>query len=178
MAAQDVAAQVVDVLCGKPARYAVNAAFIPVEMLATLTPFMHAATVLGRLASQMVEGQASSIRIKYEGEISNYDTNILKASILSGLLEQISDERINMVNANLVAARRGLTIVEQKEPTCRNYASLITIEAVTAKGNIAIAGTVLRNETHIVRANNYWFDIECGCICWNVCVVHCFEYLC
>jgi D-3-phosphoglycerate dehydrogenase / 2-oxoglutarate reductase len=158
-AAQDVAEQVVDVLCGKPARYAVNAAFIPVEMLSVLTPFMQAATTLGRLASQLIEGQASSLRIKYEGEISNYDTNILKASILSGLLEQISDERVNMVNANLVAARRGLTIVEQKEPTCRNYASLITIEAVTAKGNIAIAGTVLRNEVHIVRLNNYWFDI-------------------
>ena len=159
LAAKDVAEQVIDVLNGHPARYSVNAPFIPVEMLSVLAPFIQAASTVGRLTSQMVEGQVSAIQIKYEGEISNYDTNVLKAAALGGLLEQISEERINLVNANIVAARRGLTIVEQKEPTCKNYASLITIEATTSAGTTTVAGTVMRNEVHIVRANNYWFDI-------------------
>jgi D-3-phosphoglycerate dehydrogenase len=107
----------------------------------------------------MVEGQVSAVQIKYEGEISNYDTNALKAAALGGLLEQVSEERINLVNANIVAARRGLSVVEQKEPTCENYASLVTIEATTSTGATAVAGTVMRKEVHIVRVNNYWFDI-------------------
>jgi D-3-phosphoglycerate dehydrogenase len=159
LAARDVAEQVIDVLNGHPARYSVNAPFIPVEMLALLAPFIQAASTVGRLTSQMVEGQVSTVQIKYEGEISNYDTNVLKAAALGGLLEQISEERVNLVNANIVAARRGLTIVEQKETTCKNYASLITIEATTSAGTNTIAGTVMRNEVHIVRANNYWLDI-------------------
>jgi len=59
----------------------------------------------------------------------------------------------------LVAARRGLTVVEQKEAVCENYASLITVEVTTSTGVIAVAATVMRGESHIVRVNNYWIDI-------------------
>ncbi len=159
MAARDVAEQVIDVLNGHPAKYSVNAPFIPAEMLAVLAPLIEVASAVGSLLSQLVEGQVSAVQIKYEGEISNYDTNALKAAALGGLLEQVSEERINLVNANIVAARRGLKVAEGKEPTCENYASLITMEATTSTGTTTVAGTVMRKEVHIVRVNNYWFDI-------------------
>jgi len=160
MAAKDVAEQVIDIFKGQPARYAVNALFIPAETLSVLAPFMKVASTVGKLVSQLAEGQVSAIKIKYEGEISNYDTNVLKTAVLGGLLEEISEERVNLVNANLVAARRGLSVVEQKETTCKNYASLITIEVTTNTGVITVAGTVMHDKSHIVRVNDYWFDIE------------------
>ena len=101
----------------------------------------------------------NAIQIKYEGDISIYDTNALKAAALGGLLEEISEERVNLVNANIVAARRGLTVVEQKEAVCENYASLITVEVTSSTGVTTVAATVIRGETHIVRVNNYWIDI-------------------
>jgi D-3-phosphoglycerate dehydrogenase len=159
MAASDVAEQVVDILQGKPPRYPVNAPFIPSETLSALAPFMKVATTLGRLVSQLAEGQTNAVQIKYEGEISNYDTNTLKAAVLGGLLESISEERVNLVNANLLAARRGLTVVEQKESACENYASLITVEVTTSAGVTIGAGTVIHGESHIVRVNNFWMDI-------------------
>ncbi len=159
MVARDVAEQVMAIFCGQPARYAVNAPFISAETLSVLAPFIKAAATVGRLVSQLAEGQMSSIRIKYDGEISNYDTNALKATVLGGLLEGISEERVNLVNANLVAARRGLTVLEQEEATCENYASLITVEVTTSTSVITIAATVMRGETHIVRVNDYWIDI-------------------
>ncbi len=160
MVAKDVAEQVIDVFNGRPARYSVNAPFIAVESLATLAPFLKAASTAGKLASQLVEGQMSTIQIKYDGEVAEYDTKALKAAVLGGLLEGISEERVNLVNANIVAARRGLTVVEHKATTCENYASLITIEATTSSGVITAATTVLRGETHIVRTNEYWLDIS------------------
>lgn len=159
MAASDVAEQVVDILQGKPPRYPVNAPFIPSETLAALAPFMKVATTLGRLVSQLAEGQTNAVQISYEGEISNYDTNTLKAAVLGGLLEGVSEERVNLVNANLLASRRGLTVVEQKESDCENYASLITVEVTTSAGKTVGAGTVINGETHIVRVNNFWLDI-------------------
>ncbi len=159
MAAKDVAEQVIDVFKGQPARYSVNAPFISVETLSVLAPFMKVASTLGKLASQLAEGQTNAIQIKYEGEISNYDTNALKVAVLGGLLEGVSEERVNLVNASIVAARRGLTVVEQKEATCENYASLITVEVTTNVGITIAAGTVIRREPHIVRVNNYWIDI-------------------
>jgi len=159
MVAKDVANQIIAVFKGQPARYSVNAPFVAVETLPILAPFIKLAAIAGKLVSQLAEGQMNAIQIRYEGEISNYDTNALKASVLGGLLEEISEERINLVNANIVAARRGLTVVEQKEATCDNYASLITIQATTSAGVTIVAGTVIRGESHIVRVNNYWLDI-------------------
>jgi len=159
MASKDVAEQIVDIFKGQPPRYSVNAPFIPAETLSALAPFMKVASTLGRLVSQLAEGQTNAIQIKYEGEISNYDTNTLKAAVLGGLLEEISEERVNLVNANILATRRGLTVVEQKEGACENYASLITVEVTTSDGVTTVAGTVIRGESHIVRVNSYWMDI-------------------
>ncbi len=159
MVARDVAVQIADVLKGQPARYAVNAPFISPETLAVLAPFMRGVATTAKLASQLAEGQMNDIKIRYEGEVAEYDTNVLKAAILGGILEEISEERVNLVNANIIAANRGLTVVEQKEATCENYASLFTIEITTSSGVTAVAGTLMRGELHIVRVNSYWLDI-------------------
>ena len=159
LAATEIARQLIDVFKGQPARYAVNAPFISVEALPILAPFLKVAATRGSLASQLAEGQMKNINIKYNGEIANYNTNTLKAVILGGLLKEISEERVNLVNANLVAAHRGLKVVEQKEDICENYANLITVEVVTSDGATTVSGTVLRGESHIVQVDNYWIDI-------------------
>jgi D-3-phosphoglycerate dehydrogenase len=158
-AARDVAEQIVDIFKGQPARYAVNAPFISAETVSVLAPFMKVAITVGKLVSQLAEGQMNAIQIKYDGEIANYDTNALKAAVLGGLLEEISEERVNLVNANIIATQRGLAVVEQKSTACENYASLITVEVTTTAGVTTAAGTVMRGESHIVRVNNYWIDI-------------------
>jgi D-3-phosphoglycerate dehydrogenase len=89
------------------------------EMMSVLGPFMNVAIKISKLTSQLAEGQVNSLKIKYEGEITEGDTNAIKAALLGGLLENVSEERVNLVNANLIAARRGLTVVEQKDPTCQ-----------------------------------------------------------
>ncbi|MFC1971540.1 phosphoglycerate dehydrogenase [Chloroflexota bacterium] len=159
LAARDVAEQIVDVFEGKPARAAINVPYTPSETLQALAPFIRLAPMVCKLVYKLAEGQAKSIRIKYGGDIADYDTNALKAAVLGGLLEGISEERVNLVNANLVAAKRGLTVVEEKEATCENYTSLLTVEVTTTNGVFAVAGTVLHGESHIVRVNDYWLDI-------------------
>ncbi len=159
LAATEVAQQVIDVFKGQPARYAVNAPFISAEALPVLAPFLQVASKVGSLVSYLGEGQMKSVLIKYSGEIANYDTNTLKAVILGGLLERITEERVNLVNASMVVSRRGIKVTEQKEATCENYANLITLEVTTTEGIITVSGTVLHGETHIVQVNQYWIDI-------------------
>jgi D-3-phosphoglycerate dehydrogenase len=158
-AARDVAEQIVDVLNGRPARYAVNIPYVAAETFAVLGPFMNTARAAGKLLSQIAEGQVKSIRVRYEGEIANYDTSILKATVLGGMLELISEERVNLVNANLVANRRGMSVIEEKIATCANYTSLLTLIATTSAGITTVAATVMRNEPHIVLVNDYWIDV-------------------
>lgn len=157
--AVDVAEQVLAVLNGRPGRYAVNVPLIPPETALALTPFLAVASDVGRLCTQLAEGQLDTIVIKYEGEISDYDTAVLKATIIGGLLEPITEERVNLVNANVIAQSRGLKITEQKTAKCENYANLISVDVTTDIGTTTVAGTLMRGETHIVRVDNYWIDI-------------------
>jgi D-3-phosphoglycerate dehydrogenase / 2-oxoglutarate reductase len=158
-AARDVAEQIADIFKGQPARAAINVPYITAETLAALSPFVKLARTLCKLVYKLAEGQTKNIRIKYEGDIANFDTNPIKAAVLGGLLEGISEERVNIVNCNVIAAKRGLTIIEEKEIVCANYASLLTVEITTDSGTYAVAGTIMHNESHIVRVNQYWLDI-------------------
>jgi D-3-phosphoglycerate dehydrogenase len=69
MAASDVAEQIVDVFKGFPPKYAVNAPFIPPEMMAVLNPFLQVATRIGKLVSQLAEGQMNKLVIKASLEL-------------------------------------------------------------------------------------------------------------
>jgi D-3-phosphoglycerate dehydrogenase len=159
LAARDVAEQIVDVFRGQPARSAINVPYVPSETLEALAPYMKLAGTLCKLVYSLAEGQAQTIRIKYDGDIANYDTNPLKAAVVGGLLEGFSEERVNIVNCNVIAARRGLSVIEEKEATCANYASLLTVAITTTAGSCSVAGTIMQHEAHVVRINDYWLDI-------------------
>jgi len=153
--AKDVAEEVLAVLQGRFSKYAVNAPQISPE----LVPFMKVAETIGNLASQLMEGQISSTHIKYSGAISNYDCNPIKTAIISGLLQQTSEERINLVNVGFIAAKRGLKVSEEKEVTCQNYSNLLTLKVNTNIRTTTISGTVRDSEPHVVQVNDFWMDI-------------------
>jgi D-3-phosphoglycerate dehydrogenase / 2-oxoglutarate reductase len=153
--AKDIAEEVLTVLQGQFSRYAVNAPHIAPE----LVPFMKVATTIGHLASQLMEGQISSIHIKYSGGVSSYNCNPIKTALISGLLQQVSEERINLVNVTIVAAQRGLKISEETEVVCQNYSNLLTMEVNTNVGTTSISGTTRDNESHIVQVNDFGMDI-------------------
>ena len=159
MATSDVVDQVIDMFEGRPARYAVNAPYIPAESQPVISPYVRVCRTLGKLLQQMAEGQFRKLKITYSGEIAAYDTRALKATVLGGLLEEISEERVNIVNADIVACKRGITIAEQKESSCENFASLVAVEAESTEGKLLVAGTFMRGEVHIVKINEYWLDI-------------------
>ena len=153
--ARDIADEVLAVLQGRFSKYAVNAPHIAPE----LAPFMKVAATIGNLASQLMEGQIKSTHITYSGGVANYDCSTIKVALISGLLQQTSEETINLVNAGFIAAQRGLKISEEKEATCQNYSNLLTLDVNTNVGTTTISGTVRDSEIHIVQFNDFWMDI-------------------
>ena len=153
-----VAEQVLAVLKGQFALHSVNIPVMGPETASVLTPYMSVATNVGKLCAQLADGQPNTIVVNYEGEITEHDTSALKAAVLGGLLDSFIEERVNLVNANLIADNRGFKVIEQKINKCDNYANLISVEVVTDGGTIMVAGTLMRGETHIVRINQYWLD--------------------
>ena len=160
----EAAEQVLAVLDGKPARNTVNAPFVPPEVHAILAPYVPVASMVGRLLTSMARGQFVGITLRYQGEIAEHNTAILKAAALVGLLGQVSGEGVNMINAPVLAQQRGLQVTEQTSADSREYGSLISATLHTqVRGSggddLTIAGTSLRDEPHLVRVNDYWMDV-------------------
>ena len=111
----DVAAQVIDVLEGRPARYAVNAPLIPSDHLEFVTPFVDLVETLGRFLTQYKPMQVHEVELVIHGPLAEYDTTILLAAALRGLLAEVVEEKVNVVNADLIAQRRGIIVSEQRQ---------------------------------------------------------------
>jgi D-3-phosphoglycerate dehydrogenase len=157
--ATEVVEQVLAVLRGQPARFTVNVPFLPTEHQQFLAPYMEVATTLGRIAMQLVEGQVQALTLRYEGEISSYKTDSLKAAALIGLLQHVSADRVNLVNAALLAEQRGLRIQEHKGPAPERYPSLITLEVTASGGAVILGGSYARGKVYITRIGPSWVDI-------------------
>ena len=54
------------------------------------------------------------LEIVYEGAAAQQETQMVTRSILQGLLSPVLRERVNMVNAELAAETRGITVTEDK----------------------------------------------------------------
>ena len=157
--AMEVVEQIVDVLEGRPAPFAVNAPPISAESARVLAPFSGLAQTLGNLATQLTEGQLRGVEITYSGEIAEHDTAALKASVIRGLLQTVSDEPVTFVNAAIVARNRGLRIIELKSSAPENYTNLITVQLHTESGDSMVGGTILNGTPHIVRIDEYWVSV-------------------
>jgi D-3-phosphoglycerate dehydrogenase len=157
--ALDIVEQVIAVFKGEPVRYAVNAPLIPPETLSFLAPYTEVAVKTGKLAMQVCEGQLGSVTISYSGEIGLHDVSALKAAVIRGLLAPISEEQVTIVNAEIVAQRRGMLIEEHKGPSHDIYSNLITVRLATKTGETTVSGTLALDGPHIVLVNDYPVDI-------------------
>ena len=169
-AAIEVAQQVIAVLAGQPAKYAVNVPSIRPEVMAALAPFLGLAETLGGLLARLYDGPVARVEIGYAGEAAEFDTALLRAAVLKGLLSEALSEPINLVNAQLVARNRGIQVVETKtDEPAGNYTNLITLrvagtgvgsgrDARSAPGD-EVSGTLVNGVVHVVGVNDYRVDI-------------------
>jgi D-3-phosphoglycerate dehydrogenase len=157
--AVDVAEQIVAILRGEPAQYAVNAPMIAAETMAVVAPYIAVAERVASLAVQLSHGQMEHIEFEYLGEIANHDTAALKAAAIKGLLGRVSEENVTIVNANLVAENRGMRIVERKGPAENVYNNLIRVHLHTSAGDTDVTGTLGHKGPAIVEINDVWIDI-------------------
>ncbi|HXX37612.1 MAG TPA: phosphoglycerate dehydrogenase [bacterium] len=158
--AVEIADQVLAALNGAPVRGAVNVPALGPDVWQRLDPFMRLTNTLGLLAQQLVRGQLDTVSLSYEGEVGQLQLHPLTASFLVGLLGQISDQPVNMVNAVVVAKERGLRVTESHTDLCENFASHVLAEVQTSQGVFHIGGTLFgRRDPKITRLNGWHLDL-------------------
>jgi D-3-phosphoglycerate dehydrogenase len=153
-----VAEQVAAALEGGLVTNAVNIPSVGAEDLEVLGPFLPLAAGLGRFALELARGEPKSIALEYYGELAEHDTRLLTVAALNGAFRGRVDQPVNYVNAPLIAAERGIEVVEQRRRSSPDYTNLI---AVTA-GDLRIAGTAIgaRHRRRLVSVLGFDLEID------------------
>jgi D-3-phosphoglycerate dehydrogenase / 2-oxoglutarate reductase len=153
--AAQVAQEVLSVLQGKPAQFAVNAPSVRAEEAHVVQPFLGLARMLGKLATQLADGHLRSAEVTYRGEIAEHEVSAITAAAVQGLLEPISETQVHLVNARLLAQQRGLDVAETRSATPEHYTSLVRVTVRTDLGSTSVAGAVSDGTGHVVQIDDY-----------------------
>jgi D-3-phosphoglycerate dehydrogenase len=155
----NVAVQIVNevlaVLEGRPAQFAVNAPSLRPEDVEALEPYLALVVMLGKLATQLADDRLVSAEISYRGEIAERNVGVLTAAAVQGLLEPISDTPVNLVNARLLAQQRGLNIVETRSSMSAHYTSLVGVTVNTRAGATSVAGVISDGRANVVQIDDF-----------------------
>ncbi|HEX9044647.1 MAG TPA: phosphoglycerate dehydrogenase [Candidatus Limnocylindrales bacterium] len=157
--AAEAAEQVVDVLDGRPARYAVNAPLLTPETAQAIAPYIPLAETLGRFFAQFARGGTRTLTLEVGGELAAFDVTSLAAAALRGLLETTTTERVNLVNAAHLAKARGITLVERKTSDAGHYSALLSLSGESDAGTTTVGGTISEGNQRIVRLDDYQLDM-------------------
>jgi D-3-phosphoglycerate dehydrogenase len=158
--AADVVAQIISVLSGGPARWAVNAPTVLPEEMQALQPYLALAEKLGSLYAQAGGGGTTRVELEMSGQLSRYDPSYLTAEVIKGMLTPFTEDRINVVNARLQAQARGIEVVEKRTDAHGVYPDLLTVRVSGSGPEFLAAGTVLPQGRRLVRLGDFHIDIE------------------
>jgi D-3-phosphoglycerate dehydrogenase len=157
--AEEACEQVIDVLAGRSARYAVNAPLLTPETSRAIAPYLPLTEILGRFAAQYLRGGVKTLTIDVAGDLANHDASQLVAAALRGILENATSERVNLINAGFLAKSRGLTVNERKTSDAGTFASLVTLTVEGDNGTAVVAGTIANGEPRLVRIDDNLLDM-------------------
>src|SRR6266436_6490487 len=146
-----VAVQVRDFLAEGVIRNAVNLPALSPDQYRRGRPYVALAERLGSLVAQAAPSRPARIRIRYAGEVAEVGTHLLRSAVLTGLLNVVLDEKVNVVNAPQVAAARRLAVEEETRRREHGFPNTLEVSALPDKGasdpaaEFTVEGTVLHD---------------------------------
>lgn len=150
-----IAEQVLDFLKSGAVRGAVNMPSVSAELLSAIGPYIALGEKIGLFQGQVFGHDLREVAIEYSGEVTEHDVKPITQAVLAGLLGPVI-ERVNMVNASIVAEERGIKVTESLSRRARDFASLIRARVITRAGESEVAGALFgRREGRIVRINGF-----------------------
>jgi D-3-phosphoglycerate dehydrogenase len=158
--AVEMAEQLLEALAGVTPIYAVNAPAVAPDVAPRLRPYVELGRRLALLARQLAPRAFDCVALTYAGEIGGWDPSPIRTAVLAGILEAVTDQRVNAVNADLVAAERGLAVRESRTDASGAWSSLLTLEAGEGDGALHLAGSTAHGRPHLAAVDGFEIDAE------------------
>ena len=158
----EMAEQVLMALAGSTPPYALNAPTVAPETAPKLRPYVDLARRMAILARQLAPDAFDAVALTYAGDIAGGECGPIRTAALSGLLEAVTDQRVNAVNADLVARERGLTVREERAPPSDPWASLVELAVGPADGEpiLRLSGSTAHGQPHLAGFDGFAIDAE------------------
>lgn len=158
----EMAEQLLMALGGITPPYAVNAPSVGAETAPKLRPYVELARRMAILARQLTPGAFDALSLTYAGEIAAMECAPIRTAALAGFLEAVTDQRVNAVNADLVARERGLTVRETHAASSEPWASLVELALGPVDGTplLTLAGSTAHGRPHLAGLDGFAIDAE------------------
>lgn len=156
-----IAHQIADALKGRGYAGLVNGAALQLALNEELTPYLTLAERMGSLVAQRMTGKLKRLTVSASGELMSSSIEVMKAGVLKGVLSHVQPDPVNFVNATMLAADMGLTIVEQKESAKEGFPNLLSVRYETDNEAMEVSGTVFGASTiRLVKLDGFRFEVR------------------
>jgi len=152
-----VAEQVRDYLLDGVVRNAVNVPSISPELMSEVGPYIVLAEKLGRFQGQLCPGAIEQVEVEYAGDVAKFDVAPITIAVLKGMLENATD-RVNMVNAPLLAQDRGIKVVESKTSRSVDFASAIRVRVRGCVDRLIVGAVFHGGQPRIVGIDDFMME--------------------
>lgn len=154
-----VAQSVAEALSGQLVLSAVN-----LDLGATVSeevkPYIGLAEQLGRIFVVQAKGLPSTLIVTAKGRLASEPVRPLALSALKGALAGSTEEPVSYVNAPLIAAAKGVAVVEEAQPDLDDYQSVIRLTGIVDGVERTVAGTVMaRKGPSLVGVDGYAIEV-------------------
>ena len=141
-------------------RSAVNMTSISSSEMQLVKPYLDLSYRLGLLLAQLSQGKAiSGVKIQLRGDAAAKPVKLLANAFTTGLMEVALDSSVNIVNAEVVAKDRGLSIATSTEAKAGAFSTLVTATVLTDDGELSASGTMFGTEfLRLVKLDNYQME--------------------
>ncbi len=159
--AQQIVSQVVDALNERDFKNSVNMPFSAGPNFSEIEPFMSLASKMGALQFHMADSPIRKIELEIKGDALESLAKPVATGLLKGLLENVSSEVVNYINAPEVAHELGIEVSQSIGLSGSDYANLMSCRVEWEGGQRTISGTLLGGEhPRIVEVSSYRIDVE------------------
>ena len=155
----EIARQAVVFLRTGEAINALNLPRVSAEELNKSHDFMNLATILGKILAGMASKPITKVEVALYGRAAEAAVRPVSVSALVGILSGQVSTPVNRVNAENIAKRQGIALVESTCKESPDYVSLIKVTGHCADQSIALSGALLGGRQPRLVCINH-FDIE------------------
>ena len=155
-----MAEQVLDALHDREVRNAVNFPPIDPAALPVVRPYLVLAERLGALQANLTEGRLARVEVEYRGSDVAAHSKPLTVALLRGLLvSTLGPERVNYVNAPIIASERGIAVTQALNISSSDYGNLVSCRVSVGDETHTIAGVLFNGvQPRIVQIDGFVID--------------------